>query len=80
MGDIGQLLANPVMFHALLKIVGIYIIYMALASALPAPDETIPKYHWYRFVYGFVHALAINVDKVARAVKVPGAAIEPPKP
>jgi hypothetical protein len=74
MSDVFQLLANPVMFHALLKLFAIYAIFMAVTSALPTPDVTSSKV--YIFVFRFFHALSMNFNRAAVALKVPGAQIE----
>lgn len=74
--DIGQLLANPVMFHALLKLFLMYGAFMALTSALPTPRVNSSMV--YIFVFRFVHTLSWNLNRAAVALKVPGASFDKP--
>lgn len=77
MNDVLQLLANPVMFKALLKLCGSYFVFSAFVGALPMPDTTSGKF--YRFFFAFCNGLAANLSRAAVAIKVPGAAVQTPK-
>ena len=74
MSDFVALLHNKVFWI----VVGSYYVFAAAVVALPAPDQKAGMF--YRFLYGFAHALSANADKVAKAVKLPGTTDEAPKP
>lgn len=65
MSGLEQFLSNPLVW----KIVGGYYLFNAAVSPLPPPNGN----KFYRWLYGFLHTLAGNMDKVAGALKVPGA-------
>lgn len=75
MNDIVSLLSNPLVLKALVG----YWIFSSFVGALPSPDE-MTKYiqtPWklllYRIAFGFLHALAGNLNRAAISLKVPGA-------
>lgn len=61
-----ELIANPLLW----KILVCYWIFNAATTALPVP---VNGNKFYRFFYGFMHALSGNIDRAASSFRVPGA-------